>query len=110
MTKAKGPKHYQQLCQRFPEVMSAIENLGTTVRGAGPIDKKTAELIQLAVAASAQSVGSVHSHCRRALKEGATTEEVQHTLLLLVSTIGFPKVAAALAWIEEVLETGRREG
>jgi len=93
-------KHYQKLSDMFPEVLAAVENLGTTVRDAGPIDKKTSELIQLGVAAASQSVGSVHSHVRRAKQAGATEEEIYHTLLLLVSTIGFPKVAAALSWVE----------
>lgn len=107
MTNQKGPsKHYQKLTEKFPEVLSAVENLGTTVRDAGPIDKKTSELIQLAVAAASQSTGSVHSHTRRALQAGATEDEIYHTLLLLVSTIGFPKVAAALAWISNILEEG----
>lgn len=95
-------KHYKKLIKKFPEVLKAVENLGATVRDAGPIDKKTSELIQLAVAAAAQSTGSVHSHTRRALEAGATEEEVYHTLLLLVSTIGFPKVAAALSWIDDI--------
>lgn len=95
-------KHYQKLMKTFPEVLAAVENLGVTVRDAGPIDKKTSELIQLAVAAAAQSTGSVHSHTRRALEAGATKDEVYHTLLLLVSTIGFPKVAAALSWVEGI--------
>lgn len=95
-------KHYQKLSTKFPEVLAAVENLGTTVRDAGPIDKKTSELIQLGVAAAAQSVGSVHSHARRAKLAGATEEEIYHTLLLLISTIGFPKVAAALSWVEGV--------
>lgn len=103
MTATKGPKHYQQLGERFPEVLAAVENLGTSIRGAGPLDKKTAELIGLAVAAAAQSVGSVQSHARRAISAGASREEIEHTLLLLISTIGFPKVAAALAWIEETV-------
>ncbi|HHD63716.1 MAG TPA: carboxymuconolactone decarboxylase family protein, partial [Desulfobulbaceae bacterium] len=51
-----------------------------------------------------QSTGAVHSHARRALAAGATREEIQHTLLLLISTIGFPKVAAALAWVEEPIK------
>ena len=98
-------KHYQKLSQKFPEVLAAVENLGTTVRDAGPIDKKTSELIQLAVAASSQSTGAVHSHTRRALQAGATEEEIYHALLLLVSTIGFPKVAAALAWISDIVDS-----
>ena len=107
MKEQKGPsKHYQKLKAKFPEVLSAVENLGTTVRDAGPIDKKTSELIQLAVAAAAQSTGSVHSHTRRALQAGATEDEIYHTLLLLVSTIGFPKVAAALSWVDIILDEG----
>ena len=99
----KGPRHYQQLVERFPDVLAAVENLGSAVRAAGPLDDKTAELICLAVAASNQSIGAVHSHARRALAAGASKEEIQHALLLLISTIGFPKVAAALAWAEETL-------
>jgi AhpD family alkylhydroperoxidase len=105
MSKKKGPKHYRRLKKRFPEVLAAVENLGTTVRAAGPIDKKTSELIQLGVAASLGSTGSVHSHARRALQAGATEDELQHALLLLISTIGFPKVAAALAWIQDELDS-----
>lgn len=103
-------KHYQRLTTQFPQVMAAVENLGATVRDAGPIDNKTAELIQLAVAAAAQSTGSVHSHARRALQAGASEQEICHSLLLLISTIGFPKVAAALSWVGEVLDKdpGRR--
>lgn len=105
MSEQKVPsKHYQKLSRMFPDVLAAVENLGTTVRDAGPIDKKTSELIQLAVAAASQSTGAVHSHTRRALQAGASEEEIYHTLLLLVSTIGFPKVAAALSWISDTLE------
>jgi 4-carboxymuconolactone decarboxylase len=105
MSKKKGPKHYRRLQKRFPEVLAAVQNLGSTIRVAGPIDNKTAELIQLGVAAAAGSIGSVQSHARRALKAGATVEELEHTLVLLISTVGFPKVAAALAWIQETLDS-----
>lgn len=97
-------KHYQKMSKMFPQVLAAVENLGTTVREAGPLDNKTAELIQLAVAAANQSTGSVHSHTRRAVEAGATEQEIYHSLLLLISTIGFPKVAAALSWVREILE------
>lgn len=105
MSDQKVPsKHYQKLSRMFPDVLAAVENLGSTLRDAGPIDKKNSELIQLAVAAASQSTGSVHSHTRRALQAGATEEEIYHTLLLLISTIGFPKVAAALSWVYDTLE------
>lgn len=94
--------HYQYLLKTFPDVMTAVEQVGATVRQAGPLDRKTTELIQLAVAAASQSTGAVHSHAKRALAAGATRQEIEHALLVLISTIGFPKVAAALSWIEEI--------
>lgn len=102
MSDTKVPvKHYHYLKSNFPEFIDAVENLGATAREAGPLDKKTTELIQLGVAAATGSTGAVHSHTRRALAAGAERKEIEHALLVLVSTIGFPKVAAALAWIQE---------
>jgi len=103
--KTKGPaKHYQELTASFPKVLAAVEKLGETVRSAGPVDQKTGELIKLAAAAAAQSTGSVRSHARKALQAGAAREEVEHSLLLLISTIGFPQVAAALSWVKDILD------
>jgi len=103
--KNKGPaKHYLELTASFPEVLAAVENLGETIRSAGPVDHKTSELIQLAAAAATQSTGSVRSHARKALQAGAGKEEIEHSLLLLISTIGFPQVAAALSWVKDILD------
>ena len=102
--KKKISGHYHYLKSNFPDVLDAVENLGATARNAGPLDKKTTELIQLGVAAATGSTGAVHSHARRALAAGAQRREIEHALLVLVSTIGFPKVAAALAWIQEVTD------
>ena len=96
------PKHYNKLAKRYPEYAAAVEKLGEAVKTAGPLEPKVAELIQLAAAAAMHSEGAVHSHVRRAKKAGATPEEIDHTLLLLTSTIGFPSVAAALSWIDDV--------
>lgn len=104
MTEDKRPKHYKRLTELFPEVLSAHENLGTAIRSAGPIKPKNIELIQLAAAASAGSEGSVHSHTRRALQVGASQEEIYHALILLISTIGFPRVAAAISWAQDIVE------
>lgn len=97
------PKHYLQLRERYPEVGSALENLGSAVRQAGPLDLKTSHLIQLAAATTSGSEGAVHSHVRQAREAGASDEEIRHTILLLTSTIGYPKVAAALSWIDDHL-------
>lgn len=99
----KAPKLYLQLQKQHGEVFDAVEALGKATRGAGPLDDRTAHLVQLAAAAAIRSEGAVHSHVRRAVAAGAGRNEIHHTLVLLVSTIGFPNVVAALSWAEDVL-------
>ena len=104
MSDKTKPTFYNKIGKQFPEVFKAVENLGTTLRTAGPLDEKTSHLIQLAAAAAMGSEGSACSHTHRALQAGASPEEIYHTLLLLVSTIGFPQSMAAMSWVQAVLE------
>jgi 4-carboxymuconolactone decarboxylase len=101
------PAHFASIQDRFPKVMEALGELGKAARQQGPLDNKTTHLVQLAAAAAIQSEGAIHSHVHRAAEAGATPEEIYHAVLLLVSTIGFPRVAATLSWVDDVL--GRRD-
>jgi AhpD family alkylhydroperoxidase len=100
----KGIKIYEKITNAYPDILSAVSTLGETVRAAGPMDEKSSQLIQLAAAAAVQSEGSVHSHTKRALAAGASQEEIEHSILLLISVIGFPRSAAALSWAYDVIE------
>lgn len=97
------PDQYVGIRKRFKKFFGALNTLGKAAKASGPLDEKTAQLIQLAGAAALRSEGAVHSHARRALEAGAKPEELYHTLLLLTSTIGFPTVSAAISWIDDVL-------
>ncbi len=101
------PEKYRKLKQQFPELFKALEALGECAKEAGPIEERTAQLIQLAAAAASRSQGAVHSHTRRAIDAGASREEIRHALVLLISTIGFPHVMAALSWAEDILEESK---
>ena len=101
---AAYPKNYQWIFSRFGKAMKAHQKLGEALLEAGPLKKKQAHLIQLAAAAASRSEGAVHSHVRRALAAGVKPDEVYHALMLLVSTIGFPAVSAALSWAREIVE------
>ncbi len=100
----KLPDQYISIRKRFKKFFSAVDNLGKAARNAGPINKKTSHLIQLAAAAAIKSEGSVHSHTRRALERGAKPDEIYHTIILLTSIIGFPAVSAALSWADDIIE------
>jgi len=100
----KLPNQYTSIQKRYKNLIKAVENLGKTAKAAGPLNKKTSELVQIAAAAAIRSEGSVHSHARRALAAGAKPEEIRHAIVLLTSTIGFPAVSAALSWANDVLD------
>ena len=99
----KPPNLYLELKEDYPAFFAAWDAIGAAVREAGPIDKKTAHLVQLAASAAIRSEGAVHSHVRRGLEAGATPEEIRQALLLTAPTIGFPNVIAALSWADDVL-------
>jgi alkylhydroperoxidase/carboxymuconolactone decarboxylase family protein YurZ len=46
----------------------------------------------------------VRSHVRKALDEGMSRAELEHAVLLGVTTIGLPASVAALGWAREVFE------
>ncbi len=100
----KYPRNYMMIQKRFPEVMAAHEKTGKLAREAGPLDARTGNLIQLAACVALHSEGGVHSHARRALRAGASRDEIYHTLALLINTVGFPTTAAAFSWVNDVLK------
>lgn len=99
------PKNYSILQRKYPELISALEKAGELAKQAGPVDEKTSHLIQLAACAALRSEGGVHSHTRRALKAGASEDEVFHAIALLVNTIGFSTAAAAFSWVSDVTKS-----
>jgi 4-carboxymuconolactone decarboxylase len=101
------PGQYVSIQNRFKKYFDAAKNLGKVASESGPINGKTAQLIQLAAAAAIRSEGSVHSHTRRALEAGAKPEEIYHTIILLTSTIGFPTMSASLSWADDVMKKRR---
>jgi 4-carboxymuconolactone decarboxylase len=103
------PEQYVNIRKRFKKLIKAVDNLGSVTSNAGPLDTKTAQLIQLAAAAAIRSKGSAHSHIRRALEAGAEPAEIYHAIILLTSTIGFPTVSAALSWADDVINKHQRK-
>lgn len=97
------PKHYRRIMEKHPQLVEMHTKLADAARQDGPLDTKTGHLIQLAAAASIRSEGAVHSHARRALEEGATKQEIRQVILLLATTVGFPTVAAALDWLNDII-------
>ena len=98
------PRSYQQFKKNHTKMWRAYDRLGAAAAESGPLDQKTRELIKLGMAAASKSESAVHSHTHRALQAGASVEEIEHALVLGVTTLGFPTMMAALSWATEAIE------
>ncbi len=98
------PKIYEKFADTYPELMNRYQELGKACRKAGPLEEKYQDLIKLGIAIGSISKGAVMSSVRKALAAGASDAEIRQTVLLSLTTTGFPNMIAAMGWVVEVLE------
>ncbi len=104
---SQPPSFYMSFKNKYVDLAAAYENLGKECQKAGPLNSRERALAKLAIAIGAGLEGAVHSHTRRALDAGVSSDEIRHTVFLSMTTIGFPSMMKALAWIEDVLPAGQ---
>jgi alkylhydroperoxidase/carboxymuconolactone decarboxylase family protein YurZ len=100
----KLPNIIEELRALTPEVWERYEALEKALAQAGPLDPRTQRLLKLALALGARHEGAVHSHTRRAIREGVSRDELLHLALLGVTTLGWPHATTGRAWILDVLK------
>ena len=97
------PQTYTDFRSAYPEVASALDQLGVAADAAGPLDEKSVRLSKLGIAIGALAEGAVRSNVRKALGAGASADEIRQVGVGAITTIGFPAAIAALGWIDEVV-------
>ncbi len=98
------PKTFENFSKNYPEIVEHYDKLGSICRNAGPLDNKSQDLIKLGIAIGVNSRGAVMSAVRKALASQASPEEINHAILLSITTTGFPNMIAAMGWAQEVLD------
>ena len=98
------PHVYTAFRDRFPDISEHQDRLASSIDSAGPLDEKTSRLIKLGIALGTQSDGAVRSNVRKAREAGATRDEIEHAILLGLTTRGFPATVAAWQWMNDVGE------
>lgn len=87
------------------EIYEAYENYGRLVHEkGGPLNEKTRWLIKIALSTDCQNEYSLRTHILKALKSGCTKEEIEHVLLLVGPTCGFPKTMRGLLILRNIIE------
>ena len=97
------PKHFQSFVKDYPDVWEAHQKLSEACAESGPLDRKTRELIKVGISGAANQITAVQRHAVMAIQAGASEEEVYQTILLLITTVGFPRASAALQWAKNAL-------
>ena len=103
------PVTFQNFIQKFPALGEAHQQVAKAVDAAGPLDRKTCELIKVGICLGGGLESARRSHVRRAMQHGATETEVEQAILLGMNTCGFPRTAAAWQWARTQIERDEKE-
>src|SRR5215475_5656102 len=77
----------------------AFTELGERCHDAGPLNERDRRLIKLALSIGAGLEGATHSAVRNAKRAGLSQEEIQHVVVLAITTLGLPSATRAFTWI-----------
>lgn len=98
-------KNLKYLVEKHGEIYDAYEHFGKLVHEkGGPLDQKTCWLLKVALSACNQYEYALRTHILKALKDGCTMEEIEHAILLVAPTCGFPKMMKALLILRHIKE------
>jgi 4-carboxymuconolactone decarboxylase len=100
----KLPGTYKAFITKFPALGDSHEAIARAVADAGPLDEKTCELIKIGISIGAGLESAVRSHVRKAMRHGATEQEIEQAVLLAMNTCGFPRTVAAWSWARMQIE------
>jgi 4-carboxymuconolactone decarboxylase len=100
------PGPYQQFIQKYPDLGEAHEQIASVVEQVASLDGKTCALIKIGICVGAGLESALRSHVRRAVKHGATRDEIEQAILLGMNTVGFPRTVAAWTWANKQYERG----
>lgn len=105
----KLPATFKAFTTKFPALGAAHESIAKAVDVAGPLDRKTCELIKIGLSVGAGLETATRSHVRRAIEHGATEAEIEQAILLAMNTCGFPRTVMAWQWARRQIERQEKD-
>ena len=85
------------LIEKHPQIYEAYEAFGKAVHTeGGPLEEKTRWLIKVATSSALGLEKAQLTHMAKAMAAGCTADELEHTILLVAPTAGFPRMMEAM--------------
>ena len=106
------PKTFQDFVKKHGTIWEAHEKLTLACAEAGPLDRKTRELIKIGIAVGTGLETATRRHAIMARENGASVEEVHQAVLMAMTTCGYPTAMAGWQWVNDAMKnpSGRRKG
>lgn len=102
------PKTFKEFVKTYPEIWHAHERLAQACAEAGPLDRKSRELVKVGISVGAGLETATKRHALMALENGASEEEIFHVVLMAMTTCGHPAAAAGWQWAREAIGTRKK--
>lgn len=97
----KLPKPITEFKKLCPDVWKAFTQLGERCHEAGPLNERDRRLVKLALSIGAGLEGATHSAVRNARRAGLSAKEIDHVVVLAVTTLGLPSATRAFTWTRD---------
>lgn len=102
------PNSITSFQKKHPAVADAFARLGQACHEeGGPLDEKTRRLVKVGMAVAFRHEGAVHSAVRNAIQSGIGRDEIEHVVILAITTVGWPAAYAAMTWIDDAFTRAR---
>jgi alkylhydroperoxidase/carboxymuconolactone decarboxylase family protein YurZ len=96
------------LIARHPEIYDAYSQFGKAVHEqGGPLPERERWLVKVATSSALGLAKAQITHMTKALDAGVTPEELEHAILLVAPTAGFPRMMEAMERLREFLQEPR---
>lgn len=91
--------------EHHEDIYNAYQNYGRLIHEeGGPLDEKTRWLIKVSLSTECQYPRALRTHILKALHCGCTKEEIEHAILLVAPSAGFPKTMSGVLVLRKILE------
>lgn len=97
------PDSLQRFIAKYPKVWETYSRLGEECTKAGPLDEKQIHLIKIGIYGSKRQETPFKTHVRLALRSGASEDEVNHTILQILTSEGLGTTVRVWNWANEVI-------
>lgn len=104
------PKPITEFKKLYPDVWKAFTELGERCHEAGPLNERDRRLVKLALSIGAGLEGATHSAVRNARRAGVSGKEIDHVVVLAVTTLGLPSATRAFTWTRDKSLSRRLRG